>query len=282
MNCFQCKQLLEFVCLDCSEEICSTCDKRQKHLIHEKQKIQCITNKCNSIKVQIDDEKKFNEIKENLNQNVESAIKVLENLSEIQQKFQKMVQDAEYHCEIKRLSKKFTESIGKKETAPFQKETLIKIISKSKKCGFNLGDSYQESSLTINQIQEQLSNQQKLSKQLENEIKKLQDKIEGNKLLSIQDSNQTGTEYDRTAYQKRESNNNIQQEIQQATSINTRSTRKRKVDNQDLVSPISKQNVREDLSTLKLNKMENATQLCKDSSSPLLIKKLKKNLQQLY
>ncbi|KAL4464598.1 hypothetical protein ABPG72_019054 [Tetrahymena utriculariae] len=281
MNCQQCKQLLEFVCLDCCEEICSSCDKRQKHLTHEKQKIQCITIKCDAIKVQIDDEKQFDEIKTNLNQNVESAIKVLENLSEIQQKFQKMVQDAEYHCEIKRLSRKFAESFGKKETASFQKETLVKIISKSKKCGFNLGDSYQESSYTINQIQEQLNNQQKLSKQLEHEIKKLQDKIESNKLLSVLDSYQKGREFDRTA-QKMKDSNYVQQEARQATSINTRSTRKRKAENQDLVSPISKQNINADLSTLKLNKMENATQLCKDSSSPLLIKKLKKNLQQLY
>ncbi|KAL4426482.1 hypothetical protein ABPG74_004488 [Tetrahymena malaccensis] len=281
MNCLQCKQLLEFICLDCCEEICCICDKRQKHLTHEKQKIQCITSKCDAIKVQIDDEKKFEEIKTNLNQNVESAIKVLENLSEIQQKFQKIVQDAEYHCEIKRLSRKFTESCGKKESAAFQKETLVKIISKSKKCGLNLGDSYQESSFTINQIQEQLNNQQKLSKQLENEIKKLQDKIEGNKLLSVFDSYQKGNEFDRTAYKTKELNQ-VQQEVQQATSVNTRSTRKRKADNQDLVSPISKQNINADLSTLKLNKMENATQMCKDSSSPLLIKKLKKNLQQLY
>lgn len=85
-------------------------------------------------------------------------MKLFEDLIELQNTFTSIVQTAEYHCELKRLSMRFREP-GSSELS--NEEIMKKILNKSKKCGMSLlADKINEKEeLSLDSLKQQMNQQ---------------------------------------------------------------------------------------------------------------------------
>lgn len=118
-------------------------------------------------------------------------MKLFEDLIELQSTFTSIVQTAEYHCELKRLSMRFREA-GSSELS--NEEIMKKILNKSKKCGMSLlADKINEKEeLSLDSLKQQMNQQQVLGNQLKEEIKKLQTTILNSSLIRMDNNSPKG------------------------------------------------------------------------------------------